>query len=111
MDDELGQALLAPHVVAREPEHGFMHIRAGDGGEAIVYASPGSIMINRFSWGGILDIVADLVTALGAVILLPEGVAILGLAEDRQHLPVELQADAVVVDLSGAAIESVIESG
>jgi hypothetical protein len=31
-------------------------------------------MVNRFAWGGILDIVADLVKRLEAVILLPEGV-------------------------------------
>lgn len=110
MDDERGQVLLAPHVVAREPEYGFVRIRASDGGEADVYASPGSIMVSRFAWGGILDIVADLVERLGAVILLPEGVAILGTAQDRSHLPVELQTDAVVVDLSGAAIQGVIES-
>jgi hypothetical protein len=78
--------------------------------ELLVYASPGSIMVNRFAWGGILDVVAKLVERLEAVILLPEGVAILGTAEDRLHLPVELQADAVVVDLSGAAIQGVIES-
>ena len=109
MDDKRLE-FLAPHVVAREPDHGFVLIRASDGGEAHVYASPGSIMINRFAWGGILDIVADLVERLKAVILLPEGVAILGTAEDRSHLPVELRADAVVVDLSGATIQGVIES-
>ncbi|WP_164835999.1 hypothetical protein [Actinacidiphila soli] len=110
MDDERGQVLLAPHVVAGEPDYGFIRIRASDGGEADVYTSPGSIMINRFAWGGILDIVAELVERLEAVILLPEGVAILGTAEGRSHLPVELRADAVVVDLSGANIQGVIES-
>jgi hypothetical protein len=110
MDDERGLVFLAPYVVAREPDHGFLLIRASDGGEAHVYASPGSITINRFAWGGILDIVAELVERLEAVILLPEGVAILGTAEDRSHLPVELRTDALVVDLSGATIQGVIES-
>lgn len=110
MDDELGQALLAPHVVATEFEYGYQRIQASDGGEADVYKSPGSIMFNRFAWGGILEIVAELVARLSAVILLPEGVAILRSADDRAHLPVELAADAVVVDLSGAAIQAVIES-
>lgn len=110
MDDVRGQMLLAPHVVASEPEYGFVRVRASDGGEADVFASPGSIMVNRFASGGILDIVADLVERLDAVVLLPEGVAILGTAEERSHLPVELQADAVVVDLTGAAIQGVIES-
>lgn len=110
MDEERGRLLLAPYVVARKPEYGFVRIRASDDGEADVYANSGSIMVSRFAWGGILDIVADLVERLEAVILLPEGVAILATAEDRSHLPVDLQADAVVVDLSGAAIQGVIES-
>jgi hypothetical protein len=71
--------------------------------------NPGSIAVNRFARGEILDIVAELVERLDAVILLPEGVAILGSAANRLHLPMELQADAVVVDLSGAAIQAVIE--
>ncbi|MFI1093847.1 hypothetical protein [Streptomyces sp. NPDC020917] len=109
MDDALGRKLLAPHVVSSMPEYGFTRIRAGDGGEADVYAGPGSVAVSRFSWGGILDIVADLAEQLDAVVLLPEGVAILGTEEQRRHLPVELQADAVVVDLSGAALQAVIE--
>ncbi|MBY8882021.1 hypothetical protein [Actinacidiphila acidipaludis] len=110
MDDGLGHAVLAPYVVSRKPEDGFVRIRANDGGEATVYASQGSIMVDRFAWGAVLDIVAELVRDLRAVILLPEGVAILSTADDRSHLPAELQADAVVIDLSGTAIQSVIEN-
>lgn len=104
MDDGLAQALLAPYVVVSDPSHGFVSIQAGDGGEADVYANPGRVMIDHFAPGGILDIVAGLAERLGAVILLPEGAAMVGSAEDRAHLPVELQTEAVVVDLSGAAI-------
>lgn len=110
LNDELGQTLLAPHVVAREPEYGFVRIRASDGGEADVYMGPGGIMVNRFAWGGVLDIVAELAERLEAVILLPEGVAILGAVEGRAHLPVELRADAVVVELGGTAVQGVIET-
>ncbi|MEU6325076.1 hypothetical protein [Streptomyces sp. NPDC047009] len=110
MDDDLGHALLAPYVVSAKPEHGFIRIRANDGGEATLYTSEGSIMVNRFAWGGILDIVAELARQLRAVILLPEGIAILSTAEDRSHLPAELQADAVVIDLSGTAIQRVIKN-
>ncbi len=109
MDDELGRELLAPHVVTSHPEYGFARIRAGDGGQADVYASPGSIVVSRFTWGGILDIVAELVERLDAVVLLPEGVAVLGVEEHRSHLPMELQEDAVVVHFGGAAIQAVIE--
>lgn len=109
MDDEFGHELLAPYIVSSQPEYGFVRIRASDGGQADVYASPGSIVVDRFAWGEILDIVAKLVKRLDAAILLPEGVAILGAAEHRLHLPRELQSDAVIVDLSGAAIQAVIE--
>jgi hypothetical protein len=44
MDDELGQVLLAPLVVAREPEYGFLRIRASDGGEADVYTSSSDVL-------------------------------------------------------------------
>lgn len=111
MDDERGQEILAPYVVERKPEHGFLRIRASDGGDAAIYATPGSIMVDRFSPGGILDIIADMVQRLEAVILLPEGVAIVRSEEDRSHLPAELRADAVIiVDLCGAAILNVIGS-
>jgi hypothetical protein len=109
MDDQLGHEILAPHVVSRQPEYEFVRIQAADGGQADVYESPDCIMVNRFAWGEILDIVAELVKRLDAVILLPEGVAILGAAEQRLHLPIELQADAVSIDLSGTAIQAVIE--
>jgi hypothetical protein len=67
-------------------------------------------MVDRFAGGGALAIDAELVERLGAVILLPEGVTILGAVEDRVRLPVELWANAVVVDFSGTAIEGVIET-
>jgi len=108
MDDALGRELLAPYVVSSRPEFGFTRIRASDGGQADVHASPGSIAVSRFAWGGILDIVADLAERLDAVVLLPEGVAVLGAAEQRRHLPVELRADAVV-GLSRAALRAAIE--
>jgi hypothetical protein len=41
MDDELGHALLAPHVVSSQPEYGFVRIRASDDGEADIYAKSG----------------------------------------------------------------------
>lgn len=110
LDDELGKALFEPHVVLQKPEFGFVRIQASDGGEADVYLNPGSIMVNRFAWGGILDIVAEVVDRLQAVILLPEGVAIVARSEDRLHLPLELQDDAVVVALNGGAVQRVIES-
>ncbi|SEN15831.1 hypothetical protein [Actinacidiphila rubida] len=109
MDDALAQELLAPYVVRSEPEFGFVRIAASDGGRADVYASPGSLMVSRFSWGGILDVLAGLVERLDAVLLLQEGVAVLATAGQRAHLPPELQPDAVVVDLTGAAVRAVIE--
>jgi hypothetical protein len=50
-------------------------------------------MVDRFAWGGMLDIVAQLAQLPAAAVLLPDGVAILGAAEHRPHLPMELRAD------------------
>jgi hypothetical protein len=110
MDGGSALSLLTPYVVDRDSRHGFVRIRANDGGQAGVYMSPDSFVVNRFSSGGILDIVADVVIQLRAMVLLPEGVAILTTEEDRPHLPAELRNAAVVADLSGATLQGVIDS-
>lgn len=110
MDDALGRSLLAPHVVRSRPEHDFVRIRAADGGQADVHTSPGCIMVSRFAAGGILDLVATLAVRLDAVVLLPDGTAVLPAEAHRPHLPPELRAAATTPHpLTGAALLSAIQ--
>lgn len=84
--------VLDPYVTARDPEHGFLQLTAGDRGQAAVYTSTDtSIMISHFSVGEIMDVIADLLKRLGAVLVLPGGTVILQREEDREHLSQDLK--------------------
>ncbi|WP_069885872.1 hypothetical protein [Streptomyces luteocolor] len=87
-----------------------MLIRGADGGEAGVYINDGSITVDRFTPGKVLDIVAELAERLDAVILLQDGIALLTQASNREDLPTELQPDAVTISPNGPAIHDVIAS-
>ncbi|WP_157857258.1 hypothetical protein [Streptomyces yerevanensis] len=45
--------------MARDPEHGFLQLTAGDGGQADVYTDT-NIMISHFGVGEIMDVIAEL---------------------------------------------------
>ncbi|MFI7411130.1 hypothetical protein ACIBU0_20955 [Streptomyces sp. NPDC049627] len=63
------------------------------------------IRVGRPSVGGILDIPAELVTRLEAVVIGPRGGSFLCRAAERSHLPAGFQPDAVVIEMTGRAIE------
>ncbi|MEU6182583.1 hypothetical protein [Streptomyces coeruleorubidus] len=79
-------------MTARDPEHGSLQLTAGDGGQADVYTSTDTnITISRCSVGEIVDVIADLLKRLGALLVLPGGTVILQRAADRAHLPQDLK--------------------
>jgi hypothetical protein len=91
-----------PHVDRTQPEHHFWHLRTPDDGQADIYANVTSgtfksLMISRFSDGDPLDLLAEFTIRAAAVILAPGGPAMLIAETQRQHLPEELQHDAMVV--------------
>lgn len=114
MDGELFDEVIGPHVVKREPEHGFVQIRAEAGGEADVYsaadAGPGlmSVVVSHFSPGQVLELVARLANRIGAAIVLQGGVALVSRNGRLDDLPEDLRLGAEVVGLSGDAIRAAI---
>jgi hypothetical protein len=117
MDGAVFEALTAPYVDTLQPEYEFRSLRMPDGGDASVYggADPdgavASVVLTHFSPGAVLDLVAELAQALQAAVVLQEGVAIVVDVDQRDHLVLDLQPHAVVVEqLTGAAIQAVIES-
>ncbi|MEU7655717.1 hypothetical protein AB0C42_29270 [Micromonospora taraxaci] len=66
-------------------------------------------MISRFSAGAILDTLVRYIGLADAVVLAPGCPTLLAHEGQRQHLPEELRADAVVVQ-AGADVERVLRS-
>lgn len=120
MDRAVFEALTAPYAQTRKPEYEFLTLRMPDGGDATVYCglepdgtlagTLASVMLTHFSPGAVLDLVADLALALRAAVVLQEGVAIVADPDQRDHLVPDLQPSAVVVELTGAAIQAVINA-
>ena len=91
-----------PHIDWTQPEHDFWHVRTADDGEADIYADLtagtfDSLMISRFSDGDPLDLLAEFTIRASAVILAPDGPAMLTAEAQREHLPADFQRDAIVV--------------
>ena len=94
--------MFRPHVVLVRPEYHFWRVGTTDGDEADIYAdvTPGtfsSLMISHFSVGGPLDLLAEFAIRASAVILTPDGPAMLTAEAQRQHLPDHFQHDAIVI--------------
>jgi len=91
-----------PHAELIQAEYHFWRVRTPDGDGADIYAdvTPGtfdSLMISHFSAGGPLDLLAEFAIRASAVILVPDGPAMLTAEAQRQHLPDDLQHDAIVI--------------
>lgn len=107
-DMHVVREILGPYD-SNEPVDGngkiHFSIRATDGGEADLVASDNGILADRPAPGEILCVIAELVARLGAVIIDPRSGAFICRAEERTHLPSQLQQDAIVVEMTGQAIE------
>ncbi|MET8150143.1 hypothetical protein ACIBSW_08485 [Actinoplanes sp. NPDC049668] len=106
------RAAFEARIDRTEPEFNYWHVTAPDGGDAGLYAGLSddlvdSILITRFSTGAVLDLLATFMNLAGAVVVPPDRPTMLADEGQREHLPEELRADAVVVR-SGADIEAVI---
>jgi hypothetical protein len=91
-----------PHIDRTEPERHFWHLRAPDGGEADIHvdAAPGtfdSLMINHFSEGSALDLLAEFTIRAGGVILASDGPVMLTAETQREDLPEGLEGNAIII--------------
>jgi len=114
LDMDLVRAVLEPHDVGNPQltvgEDGGLQfwIRASDGSEAEISADETGILVERPHAGGVFAIVAELVSRLGAVIIDPSrGRAVCREAE-YAHLPSGMKEDAVVIEMTGEAVEAAL---
>ncbi|WP_432116997.1 hypothetical protein [Streptomyces sp. bgisy032] len=113
-DMELVRAVLEPHNVgdpqSTVSEDGTLRfwLRAPDGSEAEISADETGILVERPQAGRVFAILADLVAALGAVIFDPRTGRVVCRAEERTGLPADMQEEAVVIDMTGDALEAVL---
>ncbi|MGW1804632.1 hypothetical protein [Streptomyces sp. NPDC002078] len=98
--------VLGPYIHSQNPEGTFLQIRTEDGGRADVYLNTDtSVMINHFGGDTAMDLIAELLRRLGAVLLLPEGTVVLSRPEDRESLPQTLRDEwSITVASTGAEI-------
>ncbi|MEU0548806.1 hypothetical protein [Micromonospora sp. NPDC005979] len=107
-------AVFESRVDRREPQDRYRHISADDGGTADLYAdladdTLGSLMISRFSFGAVLDMLVTFIGLADAVVLPPGCPTLLAHEGQRHHLPEELRAGALVIR-SGADVERILRN-
>ncbi|WP_159041742.1 hypothetical protein [Streptomyces aureus] len=116
LDAERFRHVTEPYVVAGGPEEGFSLLRAEDGGEADLYheshgesGMPG-VTATHFARGAMLGVLARLAAALGASIVPQSGGALIFHENDRRHLPVDLQGNAVVIAPTEEALQAAFDA-
>ncbi|WP_240137956.1 hypothetical protein [Streptomyces sp. MUM 178J] len=106
LDMELVREALGPYIVAADEDlmNGVL-IRTADGHEVDVDVNEVCVAVNRFPPGQFFDVLAQLVGRLEASVTPTDMPMILREEEDRAHLPPEAREKAVVVTMTGPAIE------
>lgn len=114
LDQALIRAVLEPHDVGDpqltvEGDGGLQFwVRASDGSEAEIFADAQGVEVHRPHAGGVWNIVAELVSRLGAVIIDPSKGGVVCRTEERPHLPADMQDDAIVIEMTGEALEAAL---
>lgn len=113
MERGVFDTVFGPHTDHAEPEYGYQHVATADGAEADVYVEAAGdglagVMINDFSPGQVLDLVAEFARQADAVIIPVGCPTLLVSSEQIRHLPRELQDDVLVVE-TGADIDAAIK--
>lgn len=107
VDTTVFRNMIAPYVVG-DAAYGCYNVRAGDGSSAEIHVSdePGmtGFIVTRFTSGAVMDLVTEIARALGACILLQEGVAVVADPMGREQLPPEFRESAVI-GLTSAGID------
>jgi hypothetical protein len=105
--------VFGPSVVAQDDT--FCRIKTPDGGEADIYVDASGelfdgFMMNHFSPGDVLDLLAEFVCRAGAVLILPGCPTCLASVEQAGHLPDELKPFGTVVIENGSDIDAAMKS-
>ncbi|MFF9808605.1 hypothetical protein ACF1G5_26420 [Streptomyces coeruleorubidus] len=114
LDMELVRSVLEPHdygdpqFTAGEDGSLWFWVRATDGSEAEISADGTGVLVERPQTGGVFAIVAELVAKLEAVIVDPSTGRAVCRAEERTHLPADMQEEAIVIDMTGDALEAAL---
>ncbi|MEH0935798.1 hypothetical protein [Micromonospora psammae] len=109
------EAVFGPYVDRLEPEFGCAHVTVPDGGDATFYGALSdvefdSLMISHFSPGQVLDLLVEFARRADAVVIPPDCPTMLTVEDQRDDLPQELRAEAVVV-ADGAGVDAVLAAG
>ncbi|MFG3380689.1 hypothetical protein [Streptomyces sp. NPDC047999] len=112
LDLDAVREVLGPYAVggAADPLEGLL-IRTADGREVEVDVNELCIGVARFPPGHFFDLLAALVDRLGASVLPCDRPALLRAEADRSHLPGPAREEAVVVPMTGRAVESFLSGG
>jgi hypothetical protein len=107
--------VFGPHIDRTEPQHGYWHVTATDGGEADIYARIDgdtfeSLMFTRFSDGDVLDLLAAFARRSNAVIMPIGCPTCLTTPDQLKHLPDELASQDAILVANGRDIANVISS-
>lgn len=92
-----------PYVDREEPGYHCWHISMPDGDDATIYAEVttetcGALMMNHFSPGRPLDLLAEFAVRAGGVIFASgDGPALLTSEAQRDHLPEDFDFDLVLI--------------
>ncbi|MFG2747353.1 hypothetical protein [Streptomyces xanthophaeus] len=114
LDAERFLRVIGPYVTARDPELGFVQLRAEDGGRADVYfrAHPQDglthVTFTHVGVGAVFGLLARLTAELSASFAPQDDVTLILDEDARPHLPPPLRRDAVVVAPTGEAFLAVL---
>ncbi|WP_333774488.1 hypothetical protein [Streptomyces sp. IBSBF 3136] len=115
LDMEVVRSVLTPYDVGDPDrtvtEDGSLQywVRAADGSEAEIFVDRTSILVERpHSGPGVFAIVAELAARLAAVIFDPSRGTFFCGSEAHAHLPVDMRQEAVLIDMTGDAVEAAL---
>ncbi|MEV7130940.1 hypothetical protein [Streptomyces sp. NPDC093260] len=115
LDLKVIQAVLSPYDVG-DPDLTVMEdggleywVRAADGSEAEIFVDQTGIQVERpHSGPGVFAIVAELAARLAAVIFDPSRGTFFCGSEAHAHLPADIRHEAVLIDMTGEAVEAAL---
>ncbi|MEU6343479.1 hypothetical protein ABZ883_21360 [Streptomyces sp. NPDC046977] len=111
LDMDLLKEVLKPYVVKADENFQDALIQLADGYQAELDINEVCIGISRFPPGQFFDVLAELVDRLGATVIPMDRPTILRREGDRSSLPPEGRENAVVVRMTGQALETFISGG
>ncbi|MEW1803683.1 hypothetical protein [Streptomyces virginiae] len=104
--------VLGPYAVAADADfRDGVLIRTIDGHDVEIDVNEVCLAVSRFPPGQFFDVLARLVDRLGASVVPMNRPAVLRREEDRAHLPPAGRREAVVVAMTGRALEAALTDG